>query len=210
VPRKRYPYRDLEKSRQALDSSVSTAIAQQQLLSQSVANSKTQLGILKAQWARELERPDVHAALCFPERLSVQLSNSSRVKPVRDGLYQLIMFNIDRPYSRNFQLVQTASTPLGTIPPSFSYLPSNLNILLDPAEDLTKGNRLFGYLSISCAECVTPRTYWALIKYGEEGWYREIKAGEKYPFPQLTPANIEGYVSDFLKHKDLIQMPISD
>jgi hypothetical protein len=68
----------LEKSRQAPDSSVETAVAQQKLLSQSVANSKEQLGILQAEWARELEQPDVPIALLYTHELSVAVSNTGK------------------------------------------------------------------------------------------------------------------------------------
>jgi len=49
----------LEKSKQALDLSVVSAVAQQKLLTESVSSSRKQLEILQAQWARELEQADV-------------------------------------------------------------------------------------------------------------------------------------------------------
>jgi cell division protein FtsL len=199
----------LEKARDALDSSVRTAIAQQRLLGQSVANSEQQLHILKAQWERELEQPDIHAQLLYPQAPAVVLSNSSKVKPVRQGLYELIMFNIDRPRNADsFQIVETVATPIDFIPPEGSYLPTMLNLHLDPNEPLAKGNRLFGYLSISCADCATRRAYWILIKWGEAGWYREAK-NDGYPFFKLKPNNIEVYVSDFLSRKDLLSIPLA-
>ncbi len=199
----------LEKARDALDSSVRTAIAQQRLLGQSVTNSEQQLHILKAQWERELEQPDVHAQLVYPFGPAIIVSNSSKVKPVRQGLYELIMLNIDRPRNGDaFQWVSTVATPIDFIPPEGSYLPAALNLHLDPNEPLVKGNRLFGYLSISCADCASRRAYWVLIKWGEEGWYREAK-DDGYPFWKLKANNIDGYVSDFMSRKDLLRMPLN-
>jgi hypothetical protein len=199
----------LEKSKDTLDSSVLTSAAQQKLLAQNVVNSKKQLTILQAEWQRELEQPDVHAALLYPQDLAIVLSNSSKVKPVKQGLYQLIMFNIDRPVTADhFQLVQTTATAIDFIPPAGAFLPSRADLLLQPNEPLVKGNRLFGYLSISCAECSNRRAYWVFIKYGEAGWYRELKDGA-YPFTKLRPDNIERYVSDFMNHNDPIEIPKS-
>lgn len=110
--------------------------------------------------------------------------------------------------SDTFQLVSIVATSIDFIPPEGSYLPTKLDLRLDPNEPLAKGNRLFGYLSINCADGATRRAYWVLIKWGEEGWYREVK-NDGYPFLKLRPNNIEGYVSNFLLHKDLLQMPLT-
>jgi hypothetical protein len=99
------------------------------------------------------------------------------------------------------------ATKVDAIRPDGSYLPSTLELILDPNEPLKNGTRLYGYLSISCPECIAHRVYWVLIKYGEEGWYTELsKADSEYSLKvlgNLTPSIVDGYVSSFLSRKDL-------
>lgn len=197
----------LEKSRQALDSSVKSAIAQQDLLFQGVANSRQQLRLLKEQWARELEQPDIQAALVYPQSPSIIVRNASKVKPIRTALYQIILFNVDKPQGKRFPIVETTATTVDFIPPEDQYLPAQLALIPAPGDPPpVKGDRLFGYLSISCADCKKHRAYWVFMRYQEEGWYCEGK-GPDYPFWQLGPDNIEGYVSEFLRRPDLTKMP---
>jgi hypothetical protein len=197
----------LEKSRQALDASVTTAVAQQKLLSEGVANSRKQLGVLEAEWARELEQPDIHAVLVYPQSPAIIVQNASKVKPVRAGLYQIFLLNLDRPQGVRLSLVENVATPVDFIEPSGQFLPSSLNLVPAPGgPQPLKGDRLFGYLSIGCAECKAHRAYWVFMKYQEEGRYCEAK-GVDYPFYKLTPENVENYVSEFLRRSDLVEMP---
>lgn len=197
----------LERSRQALDVSVTTAVAQEKLLSESVANSRKQLGMLQAQWARELEQPDIHAFLVYPQNPSIIVQNISKIKPVRTGLYQIFLLDLDRPKGTRLSLVENAATPVDFIEPSGRFLPAGLNLMPAPGDPQpVKGDRLFGYLSIGCADCKTHRSYWVFMRYQEEGRYCEGK-GMEYPFFRLTPENVEGYVSAFLRRSDLVEMP---
>jgi hypothetical protein len=196
----------LEKSRESLNSSVKTAVAQQELLARSLANSKRQLDILEAEWKRELEQPDIHAAVLYPQEPAIFLYNTSKIKLAREGSYQLIMVNLDRRRGARFQVVQTVATPIGVLGPGGSHLPSQLALQLDPNEPLVKGNRLFGYLIVDCAECKVNRFYWVFLRYGEEGVFREAN-GERHPLQKMQAAWVETSVSDLLQQKDLIRMP---
>jgi len=46
------------------------------------------------------------------------------------------------------------------------------------------GDRLFGYARTTCPECVTERFYWIYTKYGESGWYGEMR-GKGAPNPRF-------------------------
>jgi len=185
--------------------------AQQELLQQSVETSRNQLAVLDAQWKRELEQPDIHAVLLYPAKPSVIVMNKSSIKPVKNGLYQLIMLNINRWLGDRYQLVQTKATQVDSIRPDGSYLPSSLELILDPNEPLKNGDRLYGYLSISCPECIAHRMYWVLIKYGEDGWYAELSKTDSEYSPKalanLNPSIIDGYIGSFLSREDLVAMP---
>jgi hypothetical protein len=78
----------IEDSRYALRQSIDIITAQKDLLQQSVETSRNQLAVLDAQWKRQLEQPDIYAALVYPAKTAVLVSNKSNIKPVKDGLYQ--------------------------------------------------------------------------------------------------------------------------
>ena len=201
----------LNDSRLALKQSVDIITEQKKLLQQSVQTSRNQLAVLDAQWKRQLEQPDIHAVPVYPAKPAVIVMNKSKIKPVKDGLYQLITLNIDRWLGDRYQLVSNKAMKVDSIRPDGSYLPSTLELILDPNQPLEKGNRLYGYLSVSCPDCIAHRLYWMLIKYGDEGWYAELpKTDHEYSLKALgnfNPSTVDGHVSSFLSRKDLIQMP---
>jgi hypothetical protein len=43
---------------------------------------------------------------------------------------------------------------------------------------VNKGDRLFGFIIITCPECVRVRSYWFYAVHGEGGWYCELPAGQ--------------------------------
>jgi hypothetical protein len=203
----------LDASRLALNESLTVMTAQQKLLQHSVQTSRNQLAVLDAQWKRQLEQPDIHAVLVYPAKPAVIVTNKSKIKPVKDGLYTFITLNIDRWLGDRYQMVQQASSKVDSLRPEGSYLPSTLNLVIDPpqSQPLGKGDRLYGYLSISCPDCIANRLYWVLIKYGQEGWFVEVSNNDpEYSLPalgKLSPSTAEGHISQFLSRKDLIAMP---
>lgn len=204
--------RSLDDSRDALTQSVKITTAQQKLLQESVKTSRSQLAVLDAQWKRELEQPDIRVALVYPANPSFIVMNQSKTKPLREGHYQLITLNIDHWEGDRYQMVQTRGSEIGaSIPPGGSFLPTEFALRLDPNQPIEKGNRLYGYLNISCPDCTTVRVYWVLIKYGEQGWYAEIPIHDKEyslsVLSTLTPTTVEAHIRNFLLRNDLIEMP---
>ncbi len=170
------------------------------------ASTTNQLQVVLEQWRRELERPDVHAALFNPQQPAVVLMNRSKIKVARDVLYQLILHNLDRPDGESFHAVSSRAKTVNFIRPGGSYLPTKLTLVASPDPTPLKiGERLFGYLHLQCAECLTPRWYWVYLKFGQEGWYYEGR-GDEYHFFQLTQRNIDAAISKFLSQRDLVRI----
>jgi hypothetical protein len=182
---------------------------QQPLLQQSIETSRNQLAVLDAQWKRELEQPDIHAIPVYPLKPAVIVFNKSKIKPVRDGSYQLITINVDKWLGDRYQHVSSKATKVDAIRPDDGYLPSTLELILDPNKPLKKGDRLYGYLSISCPDCIAHRIYWVLIKYGEEGWYTELPDNKsEHPLKaldNLNPSTADEQINNFLSRKDLLK-----
>jgi hypothetical protein len=171
----------LEKSRQALESSVTTAVAQQKLLSQSVANSKKQLGILQAEWTRELEQPDVHLALFYTDEFSVAVSNAGK-KIARDTFYQGMFWNLSRPQNGMFQFASAKGDEVKYIRPGGGFAPTVLQWHYghygSDSPPPQEGDKLFGYMTVQCPDCVQERLYWIFFAVGGDGIYREGRWGE--------------------------------
>jgi hypothetical protein len=167
----------LERSRQALDASVATAIAQQRLLSQSVANSKKQLGILQAEWAREMEQPDVHLALFYTDEFSVAVSNSGK-KIARDSMYQGAFWNLSKPQNGAFQFASVKVQDVKYIRPGGGFAPTKAEWYYGNGGSPEAGDKLFGYMTVQCPDCFQERLYWVFFSVGGDGAYREGKFSE--------------------------------
>ena len=192
----------LEKSRHVLDSSVTTAVAQQNLLFQSVANSRKQLAILQAQWARELEQPDVHLALLYTDDLSAQVMNRGK-KVARDTLYQGIFWKLNKPRPAAFEWANAKPTEVKYIRPGGGFAPTELQWNFgNGATSLLSGDRLFGYMTVQCPDCLQERLYWIYFEVSGEGFYREGHWDE-YSFAAEDAANS---AEKLLSSKGLIRL----
>jgi hypothetical protein len=160
--------RALDASSGSLSSVVKTLKKQQEILDESSHALKQSFNVIEAQWKRELEKPDIHAILLYPAYPHVFIINNSKIKPLMDGHYQFFTLNIDRWLGSNYQIVQAINKVDSAIPPKGTQLQTRLDLRLDPNQPLKEGDRLYGYLSVSCSDCVTNRCYWVLIKYGQQ------------------------------------------
>jgi hypothetical protein len=189
----------LEQSRTALDSSIKVAISQQQLLSKSVSNSRKQLEILQAEWAREIEQPDVHLALFYTDDLSIQVMNKGK-KVARDTLYQGIFWKINKPKEDAFEWASIKPTEVKYIRSGNGFAPTAAQWWFGQnGTSLVNGDRLFGYMTVQCPDCMQERVYWAYFEVGGEGVYAEGR-WEDYSF---AASSITASVSKLLASKNL-------
>ena len=188
----------LDQSRKALDSSMGVAISQQDLLSKSFSNSKKQLEILQAQWARELQLPDVHLALLYTDDLSVQVTNSGK-KVARDTLYQGIFLKVNKPKSDGFEWASIKPTEVKYIRPDNGFAPMEAQWWFGENPALTNGDRLFGYVTIQCPDCMQERVYWVYYEFAGEGVYSEGRWDDY----SLAANNIAASISKLMNSKNL-------
>jgi hypothetical protein len=192
----------LKKSRQALDASVATAVAQQELLFQSVATSKKQLGIVQAEWARELAQPDVHLALFYSDQFLVAVNNTSK-KMASDVVYTGKGWNLSRPLNGEFQWAEIEGgvqyiRPNGASEPQVAVRGYMGGDNLPPND----GDRVFGNVTVRCPGCLQDRAYWFYFTVGGEGAYREGNASE-YSF---SAVDATGSAAKLMKSRGLIRM----
>jgi hypothetical protein len=194
----------METSKKSLESMTAIANAQRDLLDRSVKTSGKMASIVEEQWKRETAQPDVHAVLFYPKSLSIMLRNASKLKVARKIRWQVTFHNLDRPYEGRFDIASSAATTIDYLSPGESHMPAEVRLItsLNPAP-VKVGERLFGYVTINCDECVSRRVYWVYLKMGEQGSYAEGTENEFPFFSQLTTANIDEVLRRFFKKPDL-------
>jgi len=113
---------------------------------------------------------------------------------VRDAKYTFILTDLDGP--------RTVETKDGATFPQLLQIPTvvNANDFLRPrdryiprelvptfpgaASVVKKGDRVFGYVTVTCPNCVKVRRYWLYFTHGSEiGWYSEFEAKQKVELP---------------------------
>lgn len=192
----------LEESRKVLDRVISIIKKEYAVLENSYKISASQLDIIKEQRRRELEQPDVHLALFYTDNFSVQVINKGK-KIARDTLYQGLFLNLSRPSKNAFQWANAIPTEVKYIRPGSSFSPTEVTWHFGNGDTpLKQGDRLFGYMSVQCTDCVQDRIYWVYFEYAGEGSYSE-GSGDAYSMAVLE---VETSVSKFLNTNGRILM----
>ncbi len=116
-------------------------------------------------------KPDISLVLAYPQSVSLLIRNDSTVV-ARDSKYSVLFWNLELlPES-----MQPLPIPVGShdwVRPGRRGGP--YGILSRPTSRglINPGDRIFGYISLSCPECSTDKVYWVFFKHGQGGWYAE-------------------------------------
>ena len=193
----------LEASRTALQQALTTAGEQQRLLQQSVDVSTKQLAIITQQQQREMQQPDVHAVLLYPQRPSILLTNTSRGKTAHDASHEARFWNLSHLTGEHFVLDSSRHQKCDYIYSNSACGPYEFDFAINkPAE----GDELFGYVTVQCPDCATYRVYWAYIIYGKDGVFTEGKMSD-YDWYHMTPQDAKEILEQFKGRKGLMSIP---
>lgn len=134
------------------------------------------------------ERPDIHLVLVYPKAFAIILYNSSGVL-MEKPKYAPGIWNLDR-------LDESGNVPTLMIPvfegdwirPHESMGPENVfdTPLVKPA--VKHGDRLFGFITVTCPACSVNREYWVYEVFDEGGWYCELPKGKSILLDKLAAA----------------------
>lgn len=116
-------------------------------------------------------KPDVTMRLVFPERPALLLENNSDATATQIK-YTVALLNIDGP-----DVGKPAQIPIATFDFIKGHEKGGPQNLFDPpqiAKTPNKGQKLFGWIQISCPSCIKTHYYWAYIHFGLSGWYSEV------------------------------------
>lgn len=115
------------------------------------------------------DKPDVTIRLVYAKSPTLLIGNSSDII-ARDIKYWSAIWNLDSP-----------AQPLPIPVDKFDYIkpheasgPRAFFSLPNVERLLKQGNRLAGFIGITCAECVTTRYFWVYVTWGTGGWSSEL------------------------------------
>ena len=127
---------------------------------------------------KQEEKPDVSLALVDISSVAVLVVNAGDMV-VRDPKYSLLLWNLDLP-DRQDPLPIPVTGLKDWVRPHENLGPQAA-ISLPTVQPLVQlGNRLLGYMSVSCPDCKRTKYYWVYVVAGQHGWYSELPDG-KYP-----------------------------
>jgi hypothetical protein len=137
--------------------------------------------------------PDIGAMLVYakaPALLMVSVSDAV----IRDPKYQVLLWNLDGDHADALQIpVYTASGDYIRARESIG----PFGILSSPGVSpfIKQGNRLFGYMTVTCPDCLRTKEYWVYIDCGTGGWYSELPTGQHVNLTALV-RNIPNIAND--------------
>lgn len=72
------------------------------------------------------------------------------------------------------------------------------------------GDRVFGYVGVTCALCKTRRIYWVYAKLGTDGWYTEALESPSFAKIEQRLDSIRDQLDAFLNTFKGEKIPIAD
>ncbi|MFI4919989.1 MAG: hypothetical protein ACHP65_10595 [Legionellales bacterium] len=149
-----------------------------------------------------LKQPDVAVQLVYKKSFAIVLRNISADNVVvRDPQYTIVMWDLDLPGRIDVLPMSKTYSFNGTSMRKEEYLvPQQFTTLPQVAALIKPKDRLFGWITVTCPDCIRNRAYWIYAVQGEDGWYSEIPKEWGYP-----PINtIIKTMSDIRKNPEIV------
>ena len=193
--------RALDSSTEALEAAADSLGQVKKTLDRTLTYTRAQFTVITEQLRLQLERPDLKANLVYPGKLSIIVENLSKTKTAREVIYESRFWNLDNVYGDRLQFVSSPASSMENIPPERGKGPYPLKLSVSESQvPLKIGDRLFGYVSVRCDECIQMPNYWVFLRFGQEGWFLEGNRSA-YPFLEMTPENADSIVASFLENE---------
>jgi hypothetical protein len=155
---------------------------QEQLSEKETAIAKQVGDIARLSAPKPIILPDVEMRLVGVRHPSPLLVNSSR-DVAHDIKWSVELWNLDRPPSPP----ASAWNPLLIPVQMFDYIrphesggPQEIFNTPLVSNAVSVGNRLFGYGTVTCPNCVTTRCVWIYLVYGSSGWYSPLPSNAPF------------------------------
>jgi hypothetical protein len=143
-------------------------------------------------------KPDISATIVYPEEIALLLSNNSN-DPVREASVLIGLWDLDN-IGDPITNLQIPVNLKDTVIQKHTYLVP-LSLAGNPSvkNQIKKGDRIFGFITVGCAECIDTKVYWVYAVHGQGGWYHQVAKGEPSPAMNAINKNIR----DIAAHTDL-------
>jgi hypothetical protein len=121
------------------------------------------------------EKPDISIRLVYPTAPAVYFINSSNVI-LRDYKYWFAIVDLTKSQPAKMDALQIPSANGDWIRPRDKAGP--MDIFSRVASSMQAGDRLTGYIGVTCPKCKKTRRFWVDIRWQEGGWYSELTDAE--------------------------------
>jgi hypothetical protein len=119
------------------------------------------------------EKPDIHMYLSNPTVFAVVLENLSGAI-MQHPAYAVIVWDLDLPQRTDALPIPVFSDASAFIRPRGAIGPFAAMLLPAVQALVKKGDRIAGWIWVTCPDCIREREYWVFAVHGENGWFSEI------------------------------------
>ncbi|HXM94199.1 MAG TPA: hypothetical protein VOA64_08100 [Candidatus Dormibacteraeota bacterium] len=157
---------------------------------------------------------DITVQFLDPKDVVYEMLNVSD-QVASDPKYWFGLFDLDFPEERKTQALPIpARTMTGDyLRPHDKYLPTDvLSYHPEVRAMVKKGDRVFGWMGVTCRNCIRTRAYWLYFVDGQGGWYSEMPAklvkGEAFPIDiDKLRHDTEAGLNEYASPKKRIKIP---
>jgi hypothetical protein len=144
-----------------------------------------------------IPKPDVTAKFVYPQEIALELTNHSQTV-VKDPTVLLLLFDLDGPGDQPSPLqIPLALGPNEYIKSGSYIVPLTVTGNSSLKNTIRKGDRILGWVSVTCLDCVSTNSYWVYAVHGSGGWYSPCEKGKH---PQLNAISKNWH--NFVKYGD--------
>lgn len=140
--------------------------------------------------AAPASKPDISVAIVYPNEIALLLSNNSEAA-VREINVLLLLWDLDNPGNPPNNL-QIPINLKDTVIQKHTYLiPLSLAGNSAVKNQIKQGDRIFGFITIGCGECIDAKEVWVYAVQGNGGWYHQVAKGEAKPLMNAIGKNLK-------------------
>ena len=145
--------------------------------------------------------PDVKLKFIYPNSPALILYNDTST-PAQNALYSFGLWNLDSPPDQMTNPLPVPSAKADYVRSHEAVGPQNIFDAPGVKSRLKAGDRIFGFVTVSCPDCKTRREYWLSIKWGDSGWFSELDADKHVDMFSLSKEipriskSFDAFVSD--------------
>lgn len=121
--------------------------------------------------------PNLEARLAY-EIPAISIVNDSDAV-AHDPSFKVLLWNLEHPETSDSLPILTPTAPGSVIRPHEHMGPQSLFDSSAVLARVSKGDRLWGAVTVSCSDCAQARGYWMYAEVGRGGWLSEVNLKDR-------------------------------